>query len=138
MGMILVADDFESEIALVKSCLAMLGVEDSEILVALDGAHALELIENHSGQISHVISDFNMPFYNGGQVLKLAYELGIRGLMLRSSHSVPTLEQKIAEYGLEGEQVELLCKREHDSSQLTYILRKFLQNSFKSGMLDSE
>lgn len=127
MGMILVADDFESEIALVKSCLVLVGIQDSEILVAFDGAQALELIEKHSGQINHVISDFNMPFYNGGQVLELAYRLGIRNLMLRSSHSVPTLEQKIAEYGLDGSEVELLCKREHDSSQLTFILRKFLQ-----------
>lgn len=115
--LILIADDFESEINLVKEVLNDLGY--TNILSAYNGAEAVRLLGEH--KIDVVITDYNMPFKNGGEVVDRALRLGIKKVLLRSSHSVATLKQKLAGIGIESG-VAIMCKRDSDKHDLKQVI----------------
>lgn len=115
--MILVADDFESERNLVKGILEELGFEVAE---AVDGHEAIELLQ-FGNSFEAVITDFNMPYKNGSDVVKEARLRNVPKILLRSSHSVATLREKVETSG-----IELMCKRDFDASELRVWLREFL------------
>jgi CheY-like chemotaxis protein len=120
--MILIADDFESEIVLLCGILKDLGFND--LVIAYDGAQAIQALES-GGAFEAVITDYNMPFRNGGEVVDRALKLGVKKILLRSSHSVGTLKAKLAELGI-NENVEIICKKDFDSTELKLFLGKFL------------
>jgi CheY-like chemotaxis protein len=119
--MILIADDFESEIVLLKEVLESLGHQ--KILIAWDGKQAIELLGNNPIEI--LITDFNMPYFNGAEVIKVAKEKGVKTIILRSSHSVPTLREKISEANLDLD-FEIICKRDFDKTKLRMYLKSIL------------
>jgi CheY-like chemotaxis protein len=122
--MILIADDFESEIALLSGILSELGFTD--FIVAHDGAEAIQALESGAA-FETVITDYNMPFRNGGEVVDRALELGVKKILLRSSHSVVTLRTKLAEIGVNDlECVEIICKKDFDATELKIYLNEFL------------
>lgn len=121
--MILIADDFESEIVLLKTILIELGFKD--IVVAYDGLQAINALES-TNEFKAVITDYNMPFKNGGEVVDRALELGVKKIVLRSSHSVPTLILKLKELEIDPNCIEIICKRDFDSSTLKNKLKEFL------------
>jgi CheY-like chemotaxis protein len=116
--MILIADDFESEINLLQEVLSELGY--TNILIAYDGAEAIKLLGAHKVDI--VITDYNMPFKTGGDVVKVALQKGIDRILLRSSHSVDTLRQKTV--GLSG--FEIICKRDYDKQGLKQLIKELI------------
>lgn len=119
--MILIADDFESEIALLQEVLESLGHQ--KILIAYDGKQAIDLIWNNPIEI--VITDFNMPYFNGAEVIKAAKEKGVKTIILRSSHSVARLRQKVAEANLNLD-FEIICKSDFDKTKLRMYLKSIL------------
>lgn len=121
--MILIADDFESEIILLKSVLADLGFED--LVVAYDGAEAIKAL-NSGVEFKAVITDYNMPYNTGADVIKKALNCGISKILLRSSHSVVTLNTKLQEAGVDPNTVQIICKQDCDASELRVYLKEFL------------
>jgi two-component system chemotaxis response regulator CheY len=94
--MILIADDFESEIILLSEILIQLGFDD--FLIANNGQEAIDLIQNN--KIEFLITDYNMPYKNGGGVIKQALDSNVKSILLRSSHSVETLRAKMLSIGI--------------------------------------
>ncbi len=127
--MILIADDFESEITLLSGILSELGFTD--LIIAHDGAEAIKALES-GVEFQAVITDYNMPFRNGGEVVERALELGVKKILLRSSHSVVTLRTKLAEIGVNNlESVEIICKKDFDATELKIYLNEFLSKQLE-------
>jgi len=122
--MILLADDFESEINLLKGLLLSLGILESDIIIAYDGQQAIDLIRNH--EFSYLITDFNMPYFTGADVIKEAKNKGVKNILLRSSHSNNTLQSKLSEANIDLNSVSVVCKRDYDSTELKAYLKEFL------------
>ena len=121
--MILIADDFESEIQLLTSVLNSLGF--NELAKAYDGKEAIDLLRSKS-DFKAVITDYNMPYNTGADVIKEALNLGVPKIILRSSHSVSTLIGKLKENNIDSSLVKIICKRDYDSSSLREYLKSHL------------
>jgi CheY-like chemotaxis protein len=121
--MILIADDFESEIDLLTEVITELELGDFKS--ACDGKEAIQILE--SVAISVLITDYNMPYFNGAEVILRAMELGVKKIILRSSHSVSTLRENVSEYGINPFDIEIICKRDYDKASLKAYLKNYLQ-----------
>lgn len=122
--MILIADDFESEIDLLEKILFELGIDKDNIKIARDGKQAMELINLE--HFEHLITDYNMPFFNGSEVIITAQKAGIYKILLRSSHSVSRLRQNLEDYKINPTGIELVGKRDTNLAELKELIKKFI------------
>ncbi len=122
--MILIADDFESEIDLLEKILFELGIDKDNIKIARDGKQAMELINLE--HFEHLITDYNMPFFNGSEVIITAQKAGISKILLRSSHSVSRLRQNLEDYKINPTGIELVGKRDTNLAELKELIKKFI------------
>ncbi|MFA4947675.1 MAG: PAS domain S-box protein [Candidatus Krumholzibacteriia bacterium] len=99
-GMVLLVDDEEMVRAVAKRMLEHLGFS---VLIATNGAEALEIFRAHLGTISCVILDLTMPRMDG--IETLAALRGISGdvkVMLSSGYSEHEISKRFAGKGLSG------------------------------------
>jgi CheY-like chemotaxis protein len=97
----------------------------NELAKAYDGKEAIDLLRSKS-DFKAVITDYNMPYNTGADVIKEALNLGVPKIILRSSHSVSTLIGKLKENNIDSSLVKIICKRDYDSSSLREYLKSHL------------
>jgi PAS domain S-box-containing protein len=99
-GTVLLVDDEEAVLEVVRLMLEEMGFS---VLVAADGPKALEVFEEHAGEIGCVLLDLTMPGMNGEEVFERIR--GIRGdarVILSSGYSEADLKVRYGGKGIAG------------------------------------
>ena len=115
--LILVVDD---DAPVGESIAAFLERLGAEVSVCIDPREALEIIEEDPGLWSLIVSDYNMPGMNGGQLAKSARETDPDLPFL----IVTALARKLSDPNLNDDVIAGLLAKPVDLNALAYLIEK--------------
>ncbi len=118
-GTILLADDEEDVRRVGERMLRQLGFE---VILAQDGAEAVDLYRRHSDHIACTILDLTMPHMDGVEAFREMRQIKPNALILiASGYSAQDLTERFSDQGVSG-----FMLKPYSLTELTRILRKLL------------
>ncbi|MBT5346528.1 response regulator, partial [bacterium] len=123
----IICEDNPSVMTLYKTLFKSKNVSNDTVVFFEDGRGAVELIKNLTSTDIFLLTDFNMPHVNGGEVLKVAIEKEVPYKILRTSMDLEDARKVLLTDYQINEGVTFISKQEK-LQRLKHEIQEFQEN----------